>query len=167
MESETEIRLSEPAVPMPFEKETLGQRLADAVAKVVGSWPFLIIQSSLLAVWIFLNVTGYVPRWDRYPFILMNLVLSLQAAYTAPLIMMSQNRQAKRDRHLARHDLLVNVRTGSDVMQLLTAMEQQNEQLAEILSLLQKKEGLPSDPPLDSGVSSDSFVGVVAQLGER
>ena len=82
---------------------TFGQRAADGFAKAAGSWRFIIIQSIILAVWILLNVTAWIHRWDIYPFILLNLCLSFQAAYAAPIIMMSQNRQAARDRDLAEH----------------------------------------------------------------
>src|SRR5579864_8925668 len=75
-------------------------KIADRFASVVGSWRFIIIQSIILAVWLAMNVVGYVYHWDPYPFILLNLVLSFQAAYAAPIIMMSQNRQAVKD-HLA------------------------------------------------------------------
>jgi len=77
---------------------TAGQRIADAVATTMGSWRFIIIQSTILLLWIALNVTAYVQRWDPYPFILLNLALSFQAAYAAPFIMMSQNRQQDVDR---------------------------------------------------------------------
>ncbi|HEV3232096.1 MAG TPA: DUF1003 domain-containing protein, partial [Candidatus Dormibacteraeota bacterium] len=83
---------------------TVGQRIADGVARNMGSWRFIISQSVLLVVWLFLNVAyaahevavaGFNLRaWDPYPFILLNLALSFQAAYAAPIIMMSQNRQA-------------------------------------------------------------------------
>ncbi len=72
---------------------TIGQRIADAVAATMGSWTFIIAQSVALMFWIALNVTAYVQQWDPYPFILLNLALSFQAAYAAPFIMMSQNRQ--------------------------------------------------------------------------
>ena len=76
---------------------TLGQKLADSVAALVGSWRFVIIQSFLIAVWIGMNL--YSPwKWDPYPFILLNLFLSFQAAYTAPFIMMSSNRIEQIDR---------------------------------------------------------------------
>jgi uncharacterized membrane protein len=85
---------------------TVGQRIADAVAGTMGSWPFIMVQSALLAVWIVLNVTEIVFRaWDPYPFILLNLMLSFQAAYAAPFIMMSQNRQSAKDRLHAELDL--------------------------------------------------------------
>lgn len=85
-----------------------GDRIADAVAALVGSWPFIIVQSGLLAAWMALNVTAWVQAWDPYPFILLNLVLSFQAAYAAPFIMMSQNRQAMIDRADAKNDYDVN-----------------------------------------------------------
>src|SRR5215472_10761280 len=71
---------------------TLGQKVADTVAATMGSWGFIIIQTTILFVWIMLNITAYVRNWDPYPFILLNLALSFQAAYAAPFIMMSQNR---------------------------------------------------------------------------
>src|SRR5262249_5830448 len=86
------------------ERLTLGQRVADLVAASMGSWRFIIIQSAVLLVWIVLNITAYVNRWDPYPFILLNLALSFQAAYAAPFIMMSQNRQQDIDRKKAESD---------------------------------------------------------------
>jgi uncharacterized membrane protein len=85
---------------------TFGQRIADGVAATMGSWRFIIIQSVLLAIWLVLNVTELIFRaWDPYPFILLNLALSFQAAYAAPIIMMSQNRQSAKDRMQAEQDL--------------------------------------------------------------
>jgi uncharacterized membrane protein len=78
----------------------VGQRIADAVAATMGSWTFIIIQSAVLLVWIILNVTAYVQQWDPYPFILLNLAFSTQAAYAAPLILLAQTRQADRDKQL-------------------------------------------------------------------
>ncbi len=83
---------------------TTGQRIADAVASVMGSWTFIIIQSTILLVWIAANVAGAMRGWDPYPFILLNLALSFQAAYAAPVIMMSQNRQQDIDRRAAEND---------------------------------------------------------------
>ncbi|MGI4940512.1 MAG: DUF1003 domain-containing protein [Janthinobacterium lividum] len=88
---------------------TTGERVADGVAAVMGSWPFIIVQTGILIVWMVLNVTAYARHWDPYPFILLNLALSFQAAYAAPFIMMSQNRQASIDRADARHDYEINV----------------------------------------------------------
>ena len=97
---------------------TPGQRAADTVANGMGSWRFILIQSGLLAIWIALNVVGLVARWDPYPFILLNLVMSFQAAYAAPIIMMSQNRQSTKDRLSARLDFETNVRAQLDIERL-------------------------------------------------
>jgi uncharacterized membrane protein len=102
-----------------FEEQlTVGQRLADRVAEIIGSWRFIIIQSMLLAVWITLNITAYIYRWDPYPFILLNLALSFQAAYSAPIIMMSQNRQSEKDHLQAKNDYEVNLKAELEIMQL-------------------------------------------------
>ncbi len=85
------------------EKLTVGQKVADMVAATMGSWRFIIIQSVLLTAWILLNIFGPA-KWDIYPFILLNLALSFQAAYAAPFIMISQNRQAEKDRLTAQND---------------------------------------------------------------
>lgn len=77
---------------------TLGERVADHVASKVGSWPFLIIQNALFAVWMAVNVIVLAYQWDPYPFILLNLVLSFQAAETGPILLISANRAAQRDR---------------------------------------------------------------------
>ena len=94
---------------------TLGQRVADRVAATMGSWPFIIVQSCILIAWIILNVTAYVQRWDPYPFILLNLALSFQAAYAAPFIMMSQNRQQDIDRAAAETDNKVNLKAEMEI----------------------------------------------------
>jgi len=94
---------------------TTGERLADRVAATVGSWRFIIIQSILLALWITLNLIAWVQHWDPYPFILLNLALSFQAAYSAPIIMMSQNRQSDLDRADMRQDCEVNLKAEIEI----------------------------------------------------
>ena len=91
--------------------ETLkfGDHLADSVAKGMGSWRFIIIQTILVILWMGLNLVGYFFHWDVYPFILLNLVFSTQAAYAAPIIMMAQNRQNDRDRMQAQADYQTNI----------------------------------------------------------
>ena len=90
----------------------------------MGSWPFIIVQSILLTLWIGLNVSELVFRaWDPYPFILLNLMLSFQAAYAAPFIMMSQNRQSAKDRLAAELDLQTNLRAEALLEDLHGAME--------------------------------------------
>ena len=107
---------------------TWGQRIADRVAATMGSWRFIIIQSALLAVWIVLNVIGWLKHWDPYPFILLNLVLSFQAAYAAPIIMMAQNRQAAIDRRRAEQDYDVNLKAELEIELLHQKMDLMCEQ---------------------------------------
>jgi uncharacterized membrane protein len=125
---------------------TPGQRAADCVASTVGSWSFILLQSGLLAVWAVLNVTAYVRHWDPYPFILMNLVLSMQAAYTAPMIMMSQNRQAMRDRLEAQHDYQVNEKAEMEIRAVLDHLAAQNQALEEMHGLLVGMAGDKREP---------------------
>jgi uncharacterized membrane protein len=104
------------------QRSTVGERAADAFANVVGSWRFIIIQSCILVSWIVLNVTAWMRHWDPYPFILLNLALSFQAAYAGPIIMMSQNRAATLDRLQAHADHDVNQKAEAEVEELLTLL---------------------------------------------
>jgi uncharacterized membrane protein len=103
------------AAAKPADDLTVGQKVADWVAARMGSWAFIIIQSTILFIWIVLNVTAYVQRWDPYPFILLNLMLSFQAAYAAPFIMMSQNRQQDIDRKEAEEDHRINIKAELEI----------------------------------------------------
>jgi uncharacterized membrane protein len=106
------------ATPAPEELVkplTLGQRVADKVAATMGSWTFIILQSIILLVWIVLNIAAYMEHWDPYPFILLNLALSFQAAYAAPFIMMSQNRQQEIDRQAASNDYQINIKAELEI----------------------------------------------------
>jgi len=123
------------------EQLTLGQRAADWVVARVGSWGFVIGQSSLLGIWALLNVTAWIRHWDPYPFILMNLVLSLQAAYTAPMIMMSQNRQAARDRIEAHNDYEINLKAETEIQAIMETLDAQNIAIAELHSLIEDLRG--------------------------
>jgi uncharacterized membrane protein len=109
------------------ERLRLGQRVADSVAATMGSWRFIIFQSAALAVWIVLNVTVFVRNWDPYPFILLNLALSFQAAYAAPIIMMSQNRQAEKDRLQTKNDYEVDMKAELEVLQLHEKIDELRE----------------------------------------
>ena len=120
------------------DKLTTGQRIADRLAAVMGSWTFIIVQSVLLVAWICLNVAAYIQHWDPYPFILLNLALSFQAAYAAPIIMMSQNRQASKDRLMAEQDYEVNVKAEDELKAIMSHLEQQDEVM---LDLLRRVEG--------------------------
>ncbi len=94
---------------------TVGQKVADAVAATMGSWRFIIIQSAILIFWITANILAFINHWDPYPFILLNLALSFQAAYAAPFIMMSQNRQQDIDRLAAKSDYDINIKAELEI----------------------------------------------------
>ena len=121
------------------EKMTTGQRIADRLATVMGSWPFIIVQSFILALWISFNVIAYINHWDPYPFILLNLALSFQAAYAAPIIMMSQNRQAAKDRLMAEQDYVVNIKAEEEVKSIMAHLEQQDEVMIDILRRIESQ----------------------------
>ena len=115
-----------------------GEQLSDRVVEIIGSWHFIVIQSVLLAIWIGLNIVGTLAHWDPYPFILLNLMLSFQAAYTAPIIMMSQNRQAQIDRQDAKHDYEVNLKAELEIELLHDKMNLlREEEMVEVVQLLQ------------------------------
>lgn len=117
-------------------RRNLSAKMADRFAAIVGSWKFIIIQSVILSMWATLNLVAWFRHWDPYPFILMNLVLSLQAAYSAPIIMMSQNRTAERDRLEAHNDYLINTKSEEEVRVILEHLEAQNLVLEKIYDAL-------------------------------
>jgi uncharacterized membrane protein len=97
-----------PANRTRYEGRSTGERMADQLSASFGSWTFILVQSAIVVVWIAVNLLAWTERWDPYPFILLNLVFSTQAAYAAPLLLLSANRQADRDRIESEHDFGVN-----------------------------------------------------------
>ena len=138
---------------------TLGERVADRVAAVGGSWRFIISFGVFLVAWMAFNAVQGKP-FDPYPFILLNLVLSCLAAVQAPIIMMSQNRQADADRRQARNDYEVNVKSELEILQVHEKLNElrerdwaalvalQNHQIELLQQLLQREAGAtrPSGP---------------------
>ena len=112
---------------IPLKGLTLGERVADLVAAITGSWTFIVAQTVLLCLWIAINAMSGKP-WDPYPFILLNLALSFQAAYAAPIIMMAQNRQATIDRRKAEQDYDVNLKAELEIELLHQKMDLMREQ---------------------------------------
>jgi uncharacterized membrane protein len=106
---------------------TFGQKLADMVAAGMGSWAFIITQSTLLFIWIMYNIYAGKP-FDPFPFILLNLMLSFQAAYAAPFIMMSQNRQSEVDRKRAIADYDINCKAELEIEQLHSKIDDLRQQ---------------------------------------
>ena len=110
---------------------TRGERLADLMAAGIGSWTFIITQTCLLASWMVLNLVAWIRHWDPYPFILLNLALSFQAAFAGPIIMMSQNRQSRLADRRNQLDLQINL-----------LAEQENTEMLRLLQLLCEKSGI-------------------------
>lgn len=130
-----------PALPEIDAAATPGQRMADWVAAQVGSWRFILVQSTLLVLWIAINSMAWIKGWDPYPFILLNLVLSFQAAYTAPIIMMSQNRLAMVDRQHAEDDYHINVKAELEIELLHQKVDMMREQeMAKLIELVARLE---------------------------
>ena len=119
----------------PHPKLTLGQKAADKMTLWVGSWTFIVVLSIILAVWVWVNSVSWPYRFDPYPFILMNLFLSCLAAVQAPIILMSQNRAAERDRAKAERDYAVNRRAEREVAN----MQADLDEIKELIRSLKKK----------------------------
>jgi uncharacterized membrane protein len=133
-----------------------GQKIADKVASTVGGWPFIITQSVMLVLWMAVNVYLFYhikeKAFDPYPFILLNLVLSFQAAYTGPIVMMSQNRQNEKDRLSAQCDYECNMKAEEEIRVIMEHLAHQDAIMAEIIShltaveeKLDKLGGVPSE----------------------
>lgn len=124
------------------ESLTLGQRIADKVASGMGSMSFIVIQSIILFAWIIINTTNipFIPHFDPMPFILLNLCLSFQAGYAAPFILISQNRQAEKDRLKADQDYLINVKSEHEVMLTLERIEKQEQLILQLIEKIEEQE---------------------------
>jgi len=124
---------------------SLGERLADRVAAVGGSWSFIVAFALVLLGWMLINSrvlerAGF-HAFDAYPFIFLNLILSMLAAIQAPVIMMSQNRQAAKDRIAARHDYEVNLRTQLEIIRLQRRIDRLLERLGRVEARLAESGG--------------------------
>ena len=116
---------------------TTGDRIADSVANNMGSWRFIIIQTIFVILWMVLNIIAFMSHWDVYPFILLNLIFSTQAAYAAPIIMMAQNRQNERDRHQALSDYETNLKAKLEIERLQKEISRMDdEKLEKIIQLI-------------------------------
>jgi len=122
-----------------LESYTLGQRVADSTARLLGSWPFIIGQTVFVALWVVLNLVAWMRHWDPYPFILLNLMFSVQAAYAGPALMMSQNRQAERDRFQAQSDYETNVKAEKKIEEIQVALARLEENVQYTCELLGRK----------------------------
>ena len=120
---------------------SFGSRIADSVATGMGSWRFIIIQTVIVAIWMALNFVAFVYHWDPYPFILLNLLFSTQAAYAAPIIMMAQNRQNERDRMHAEADYQTNIDAKLEIEALTVKLNKlEVDKLDKIIAMLEELE---------------------------
>jgi len=119
---------------------TFGQRVSDGLATVAGSWSFILSFVAFLGAWILINSVGLISHWDNYPYILLNLLLSMLAAMQAPVIMMSQSRQEARDRLRAEHDYEVNVKAELEIEQLHVKLDELREKQWENLLAVQQRQ---------------------------
>ena len=141
--TKTIVELPQTEQPQTPDEPTLGQRLADAMAAKVGSWSFLTVQTGILGAWVTLNMMPGVPHWDEQPFILLNLVFSFASAYTAPVVLMSQNRQSEEDRRNAEIDHAINRKAAYGIELLhekIDALQEQHR--LELAQLLEQQQNL-------------------------
>jgi len=136
------------------EKSTIGQRIADKVASFGGSWTFIIIYASALVTWMAFNTFVLVhyghgeegAQFDPYPYILLNLMLSMTAAMQAPIIMMSQNRSAEKDRLAAEQDFKVNLKSELMLEELIRKQRERDAQMDHLNNALQALQGTLESP---------------------
>jgi len=129
------------------EQATSGERLADAIASWIGSWKFLIIQTIIVLLWVGLNLVGIGLHWDPYPFILLNLMFSVQAAYTGPILLLASNRQNQKDRMTLEHAASVADRDEEQNRQILSEIRHNTELTLTILRRLPGGVGPDSAEP--------------------
>jgi uncharacterized membrane protein len=121
-----------------FEEQlTISQRAADWVAETVGSWKFIFLQTVLFGSWALMNVTGWFYHWDPYPFILMNLVISVLTSYSASIILISQNLQERRERIESRQHCLINEKAEEEARIILSHLAAQDRALTAIYEAVQ------------------------------
>src|SRR5216684_6808730 len=128
-----------PVNVLHHEEATFGEMLADKIASGIGSWTFLIIQSIAVTFWVTLNVIGFVNHWDPFPFILLNLLFSVQAAYTGPVLLLAGNRQSQKDRLTLEHAAEEADKTDSQTLEILTKIAENTELTVQILTHLEEQ----------------------------
>ena len=121
------------------ERMTLGQKVADRVAATMGSWKFIISQAFLMILWVTFNSVALFLHFDGYPFILLNLAMSAQAAFATPLIMMSQNRQAEKDRLTAQNDYMTDCKGEEEIRHIMEHLDHQDELILQIVKRLEEQ----------------------------
>src|SRR6266481_9910341 len=116
-----------PVNVLHHDEATFGEMLADKIASSIGSWTFLIVQTGAVLTWLILNIYGFVHKWDPFPFILLNLLFSVQAAYTGPVLLLAGNRQAQKDRLTLEHAAHEADKADDQNVQILKAILKDTE----------------------------------------
>ena len=132
------------------DEATLGERVADKASAGIGSWWFLGIQSVLILIWLGLNVWALTHHWDPYPFILLNLMFTIQAAYTGPVLLLSGNRLAQKDRLRLEHTAEVSESAEKATLQILEEIERNTEATLKVLEHLKKRRDSRSQNPAEA-----------------
>jgi uncharacterized membrane protein len=144
------------------EKPTLSERFADAVTGKIGSWKFIAAQTASLALWIGANATALVQHWDPYPFIMLNLALSFQAAYTGPLVMISQNRQTVLDRKAREIDYRLNRESEHRIERLNQKIDTLVTLVGRVMEVLTPSQrgtlGYPGQTPASDAARTDTVL---------
>ncbi|GAC1668972.1 MAG: DUF1003 domain-containing protein [Candidatus Dormibacteraceae bacterium] len=122
-----------PVNVLHHDEASFGEMLADKISAGIGSWTFLIIQSFLVVLWLVLNIVGFMSHWDPFPFILLNLLFSVQAAYTGPVLLLAGNRQAQKDRLTLEHAAYEADKADEQNVEILKAIERNTEVTLQIL----------------------------------
>src|SRR2546429_260970 len=124
---------------MHHDQATRGERLADHIASGIGSWTFLIVQTFLVLLWVGINLTGFLLRWDPYPFILLNLMFSVQAAYPGPVLLLAGNRQSQKDRLTLEYAAREAQRADRQDRQILDEIKRNTEITLKVLQHLERE----------------------------
>ncbi len=119
-------------------RQTFADRVAGDFARLVGSWYFVLVQVGIMVIWIGLNALNLIHPWDRYPFLFLNFILSLEAALWVSVVLMAMNRQADRDRLRAQHDFELNVKAEEELKALMNHLMHQDEILLQIVNRLDR-----------------------------
>jgi uncharacterized membrane protein len=131
-----------PVNVLHHDQATFGEMLADKISAGIGSWTFLIVQTCAVICWLTLNIIGFMRHWDPFPFILLNLLFSVQAAYTGPVLLLAGNRQAQKDRLTLEHAAYEADKADEQNVEILKAIEKNTEVT---LSILRHVESLVTD----------------------
>jgi uncharacterized membrane protein len=128
-----------PVNQIAVDEASFGERLADRIAEGIGSWRFLIVQTVAVCAWVGLNVIGLINRWDPYPFVLLNLLFSVQAAYTGPVLLLAGNRQSQKDRLTLEHAAGEAEKADKQDVEILTRIRENTELTVQILKHLEEQ----------------------------